>query len=124
MSGPEVASNGAAQARTERVRTCWATSPFRTSPTSGPRGLRPRVGLRPTTPQQEAGMRMEPPPSPPGGAGALPAAAGGAGRSQQDGLRRRDEAELRRIRLAHGDQSGPLVAGDQLAVMVRDIVLQ
>ena len=37
--------------------------PRQASPMSGPRGVRPRVGLSPKTPQQEAGMRMEPPPS-------------------------------------------------------------
>src|SRR3989304_4234017 len=78
MSGPEVASSRAAQSRTERVRTCCAPSPFITSPMSGPRGLRPRVGLRPTTPQQEAGMRMEPPPSPPWAMGTMPAATAAA----------------------------------------------
>ena len=34
-----------------------------TSPTNGPSGLRARVGFIPKSPQQLAGMRMEPPPS-------------------------------------------------------------
>src|SRR3954452_5195064 len=33
------------------------------SPASGPREMRPRLGLRPTRPQQAAGTRIEPPPS-------------------------------------------------------------
>lgn len=37
-------------------------------------GLRPRVGLSPKTPQQEAGMRMEPPASPPCATGMMRAA--------------------------------------------------
>ena len=35
---------------------------------------RPKVGLSPTTPQCEAGMRIEPPPSAPSASGARPAA--------------------------------------------------
>jgi len=34
-----------------------------TSPSSGPKGLRPRVGFSPTRPLQLAGMRIDPPPS-------------------------------------------------------------
>src|SRR5262245_20906720 len=44
------------------------------SPTSGPSGLRPRVGLRPKTPQHDAGMRIEPPPSLPCAIGTMRAA--------------------------------------------------
>ncbi len=39
---------------------------------------RPREGLSPTTPQQEAGMRIEPPPSDPWETGATPAATSAA----------------------------------------------
>ena len=52
--------------------------PLSTSPTSGPCGMRPRVGFRPTTPQQEAGMRMEPPVSLPWAMGTMPAATAAA----------------------------------------------
>jgi len=36
--------------------------------------LRPRVGLSPNTPQQEAGIRIDPPPSPPCAMGTMRAA--------------------------------------------------
>jgi hypothetical protein len=62
-SGPEVASSSAALSRTLHVTAWPAEAPPQPSPASGPIGLRARVGLRPNSPQQEAGMRMEPPPS-------------------------------------------------------------
>ena len=40
----------------------------------GSRGTAPKVGLKPTTPQKAAGMRIEPPPSPPRASGPAPAA--------------------------------------------------
>src|SRR5262245_52447000 len=40
----------------------------------GPIGMRPRLGLRPNSQQQEAGMRIEPPPSVACAAGSTPAA--------------------------------------------------
>ena len=39
---------------------CSAANPLIASPTSGPIGLRARVGLSPTSPQAEAGMRAVP----------------------------------------------------------------
>src|SRR5664279_1294413 len=39
--------------------------PNAASPVSGPQGILPRLGLRPTSPQQAAGIRLEPAPSPP-----------------------------------------------------------
>ncbi|MDQ0339713.1 fluoride ion exporter CrcB/FEX [Caldalkalibacillus uzonensis] len=45
-----MASNKAALSRTERVTAWWLTKPFITSPTAGPKGVRPRVGLKPNTP--------------------------------------------------------------------------
>ena len=44
------------------------------SPRSGPSGLRPRVGLRPTRPFADAGTRIEPPPSLACAMGTMPAA--------------------------------------------------
>src|SRR5512147_1111131 len=38
-------------------------NPHQTSGALGPVGLRPRLGFRPTSPQFDAGVRMEPPPS-------------------------------------------------------------
>src|SRR5687768_1263932 len=78
MSGPEVASRRAALSRTDQV-TAWPTeAPLQPSPTSGPMGLRARVGLRPKRPQAEAGIRMEPPPSVAWAAGRMPAATAAA----------------------------------------------
>src|SRR5580700_4139014 len=53
----------AAESRTERVTTCSVTNPPIMSPYCGAVETRARVGLRPTSPQHEAGIRMEPPPS-------------------------------------------------------------
>src|SRR5262249_62207166 len=73
-SGPEVASSNAALSRTLHV-TAWPTeAPLQPSPTSGPIGLRARVGLRPNNPQHEAGIRIEPPPSVAGALRGIPAA--------------------------------------------------
>src|SRR5512139_3801714 len=76
--GPLVTSSRAAASRTERVTTNSAEKPFQRSPAPGPKELRPRVGLRPTRPQLEAGMRIEPPPSLACAAGTMPAATAAA----------------------------------------------
>ena len=56
-------SSDAAQSRTDRVIMCSVARPPQPSPFSGPSGIRPREGFRPSTPQQDAGMRIDPPPS-------------------------------------------------------------
>ena len=56
-------SSAAAQSRTDRVIMCSVARPPQPSPLSGPSGIMPREGFRPSTPQHEAGMRIEPPPS-------------------------------------------------------------
>ena len=48
------------------------------SPNSGASDTRPRDGLRPTSPQHEAGMRIEPPPSFAWAIGTSPAATAAA----------------------------------------------
>src|SRR5512145_3143678 len=48
--------------------------PPQPSPTSGPIGTRPRVGLRPNSPHAEAGIRIDPPPSLACATGRIPAA--------------------------------------------------
>src|SRR5215468_6670471 len=53
-------------------------APPQPSPASGPIGLRARVGLRPKSPQAEAGMRIEPPPSVAWAIGAIPQATAAA----------------------------------------------
>src|SRR6185295_5940961 len=60
---PQVASRRAAPSRTESVTACSAESPASPSPAKGAMVLRARVGLRPTSPQQAAGARMDPKPS-------------------------------------------------------------
>src|SRR3954454_13048683 len=47
-------------------------------PLSGPSDMRPRVGFSPTSPQNEAGLRIDPPPSPPVAIGTTPAATAAA----------------------------------------------
>ena len=73
-SGPAVASRMAAQSRTLRVTACSWLSPIMASPRCGPTALRPRVGFSPTSPQQAAGMRMEPRLSVACAAGSIPPA--------------------------------------------------
>ena len=74
--------------RTERETTSSAGQAGEVSPISGPSLMRWRVGFRPTSPQLDAGMRIEPPPSLACATGTMPggdrggrAAAGAAGRA-------------------------------------------
>src|SRR5262249_12819829 len=60
---PAVASSNAAQSRTESGAGGWVERPRRPSPAYGAIVLRDRVGLSPTTPQHDAGARIEPKPS-------------------------------------------------------------
>src|SRR5699024_9805142 len=46
-----------------RSRANSIAAPCQFLPTPGPTGVRPRVGFNPTSPLNEAGIRMEPPPS-------------------------------------------------------------
>jgi hypothetical protein len=71
-------SRKAALSRTVRVMTWSVLMPFHPSPTSGPDGIRARVGLSPNRPQHAAGMRIEPPPSEACAAGTIPAATAAA----------------------------------------------
>ena len=71
-------SSRAALSRTVRVSAWLFTRPSSPWPPSGAKEDRPRRGLRPTTPQHEAGTRMEPVPSPPEAAGTTPAATAAA----------------------------------------------
>ena len=52
-----------ATSRTERLTQRSTTRNCEISLMSGPMLTRPRVGLSPTSPQHDAGMRIEPPPS-------------------------------------------------------------
>src|SRR3989475_7639928 len=62
---PLMASRPSAASATLRAMTPLVASPAQSSPRSGPLEMRPREGFSPTTPQQDAGIRIEPPPSPP-----------------------------------------------------------
>ncbi len=66
----------AAESATVRVST--PPVPMKLSPTAGLEEMRPRLALRPTSPQQAAGMRMEPAPSLPWATGRMPAATAAA----------------------------------------------
>ena len=56
-----MASSATAVSMTVRVSTQSAGIPEARSPKSGPIETRPRLGFRPTRPQQAAGIRIEPP---------------------------------------------------------------
>ena len=72
------------------------------SPRSGPCEIRPRLGLRPTSPQHAAGMRIEPPPSLPWATGTMPAATAAADPPEEPpGVRVR----------SHGFRVGPVWRG-------------
>src|SRR5450755_404374 len=73
-----MASSAAALSRTLREMTCPIVYPFQISVRSGPTGVRPRVGLSPKRPQQDAGMRIDPPPSLACESGTMPAATAAA----------------------------------------------
>ena len=73
-----MASSRAALSRTVFV-TAWMTpSPPHVSEANGPTGVLARVGLRPNSPQQEAGIRIDPPPSLAPAMGTIPAATAAA----------------------------------------------
>src|SRR5690348_2136328 len=73
-TGPARTSRNIAMSRTERARGPLVANPAHASPETGAKVRRPRDGLRPTTPQQLAGMRIEPPPSLPSAIAPIPAA--------------------------------------------------
>jgi hypothetical protein len=64
--------------RTLRDSTPCTLAPNQPSLARGPSLMRPREGLRPTNPQQAAGMRVEPPPSLAPAIGTTPAATAAA----------------------------------------------
>jgi hypothetical protein len=74
MSAPWTTSSRTAQSWTERVNALTVVKPRQASPSMGQVGVRPRVGLRPTRPQHNAGIRIEPPPSEAWAKGAMRAA--------------------------------------------------
>ena len=73
-SGPAVQSSSSALSRT-LFETAWIVLiPAQPSPTSGPIGVRPRVGFSPNSPVHDAGIRIDPPPSEAFAIGSTPAA--------------------------------------------------
>src|SRR5437773_4676637 len=60
---PAVASRSAAVSRTLSVTACSVEIPPRPSPPYGDIVFRDRVGFKPTTPQHDAGARIDPKPS-------------------------------------------------------------
>ena len=64
--------------RTLRVSTPWVVSGTGSLASSGRSTRRPRLGLRPTSPQHGAGIRIEPPPSLACAIGTTPAASSAA----------------------------------------------
>ena len=77
------------------VRVSIPSMPSSESPSSGAAEIRPRAGFSPTSPQQAAGILIEPPPSLPCATGTMPAATAAAAppdeppgvRSRSHGLR-------------------------------------
>src|SRR5688500_16559218 len=93
MPGPRTASRSAALSRTVRLTQC---STLRlASARTGPRDVRPWLGLSPTSPHADAGIRMLPPPSDALANGTIPLATAAAAppleppgvRSRSQGLR-------------------------------------
>jgi hypothetical protein len=91
--------------------------------------MRPRDGFNPTTPQHDAGMRIEPPPSPPWPSAHKPAATAAAAppldppavRVLSTGLRAGGgSSELRRVRLPEDDGTLVLEPADGEAVDLGD----
>src|SRR5699024_11545091 len=67
--GAETASSSSALSRTLRVTACWTDIG---AAIGFPAHVRPRDGLRPTSPVMAEGRRMEPPPSLAWAAGRMP----------------------------------------------------
>ena len=139
--GPASTSSTAAVSPTDRVSTPSETRKL--CPPSGPTETRPRAGFSPTSPQHDAGIRIEPPPSLPCATGTIPAATAAAAppldppgvrssvprvarRAEPPRLGRRQDAHLGHRGLADDHEPGlaqaaheeRVVAGDELAEQV------
>src|SRR6516165_8326338 len=99
-------SRTAAVSRTVRVSTCsWVVMP-QYSPYSGPSVPRARLGLSPTSPHIDDGMRIEPPMSLPCATATIPAATAAADPPL--------EPPGERLR-SHGLRVGPYAKGSVVA---------
>ena len=67
-------SSKSAVSLTDRVNAKLIDAPCHDRQLPGPTGIRPRVGFKPMTPHQLAGILIEPPPSLPAAIGTQPAA--------------------------------------------------
>ena len=116
-----------------RVRLTHSSTPRLLSSRSGPSVIRPCDGFRPTRPQHDAGMRIEPPPSLAWAIGTMPGGDGGrrpaaraagravgvprvAGRAPGHRLGGRQAAELGAVGAPGDDQAGGAEAADQRGV--------
>ena len=102
VSRSAIASSTAAESRTERARTWSTDSPPPASAAAGPLLTRPRLGFSPNSPQQPAGMRIDPPPSLPWAMGTMPAATAAAEPPEDPPLERP---------VSHGLRVGPKASG-------------
>src|SRR5450631_4081670 len=71
--GPAITESTRAASRTERASGPSTDKVFQPLK-PGSLGTRPKVGLCPTTPQNDAGIRIDPPPSVPSASVVMPAA--------------------------------------------------
>ena len=132
-------SSSAALSRTDRV-SAWATSSPDIASPAGAQVDRPRVGLSPTSPVHDAGIRIEPAPSLPCAAGTMPEATAAADppdepptvRSSAQGLRVGPKSRARsssgsRTRVCSPSRrrrAGSKVASDELRIGRGDPIAQ
>src|SRR5436190_20863808 len=95
-------SRPSALSRTLRLSTPSVAKPAASSERYGAQDTRPRLGFRPTSPQHEAGMRIEPPPSLPCAIATIPDATPAA-------LPPEEPPGVREV--SHGLRAGPKPSG-------------
>ena len=98
--GPCTASSTSAVSRTERLTT--SSTPRPVSDRNGPVVMRPWEGFNPTSPEHEAGIRIEPPPSLAWAIGTMPEATAAAAPPE-------DPPGVREV--SHGLRVGPKAIG-------------
>src|SRR5690606_10379857 len=113
-SPPMITSSIAAVSRTVRDTTPCTPAPCMGSAYAGPAGVRPRPGFSPTSPQQAAGIRIEPPPSLAPAHGTMPAATAAAEPPEEPPGERSS---------AHGLRAGPHASGSVIPLAPNSGVL-
>src|SRR5271163_2053823 len=129
MAGPRTASSSVAVSRT--VRLTQSSTDSAVSSRIGPSEVLPWLGFSPTSPQHEAGIRMEPPPSLACANGTMPLATAAAEppleppgeRLTSQRLCGRHAAEFGAVGPAGDHQTGAAVATDQRGVGLGDRLL-